>query len=228
MSNNALVYISYDTLGNFYIGKSTVQRLAEGYQGSGVRISAALKLRPFITMVLVDNLTCRQAYSLEGILVTKDTIALSGCLNLSVGGAFRPEDNIDYSTSRGAKISASRKKRFATDPAFRKAHMTYVIKASQASHSTSYTIDGLEVLDLTSTTFPQFKKDKANARFTLKKVGWKSYNLIDDGWYVDGIRTTRKPASLRIIWAGRIGTTRPKFKVGPKPKVSHIPVGTAK
>lgn len=98
-----------ETTGQYYIGKSDVKKIAEGYQGSGTRIARSLKKYPgqWKTSILWEFETSDEAYSDEAAIVNLEMLADPLCLNLAFGGkggaTFIVSDEVRKKISDGVK-----------------------------------------------------------------------------------------------------------------------------
>lgn len=228
-----VVYVTYKD-NEFYIRKSSRRRLAEGYQGSGVLIKAKLKKYPgmFTTKILKDNLTAQEAYELEKVLVTNETLEMEGCLNLIIGGGAHDASQEARST-RGQRISQTRLERMK-DPAFKAKYQEMMRKngaaAAKKKLNTPYIIDGKEVL-WSCAQLRDYRAKIAADRYYLEKQRDGEYITVDRGFYLNGVRYTRKMelkanagVSLnRLVWDAegrRVIKIRPAKRTGPKAKKS--------
>lgn len=227
--SDSLIYITFNDAGEFYIGKSHEAAIARGYQGSGSLIKAKIKKHPgtFKTVVLKRGLTCAEAYHLEGILVTEETLKMPGCLNLCVGGCERPEDNKDYIRTKSLKQSITRKHRMNQDPEYKAMYLKSWSKARKAAAetllNTPYIIDGIPFV-CSCEDFKKIRSFFKTHRWYLTKIKRGEYYFQDRGFYLNGIRYTRFTDLKRSTSeAGRLREVsyrkyeiRPKMKTGPK------------
>lgn len=203
MKGEFCIYETRHPDGRYYRGKAKLANIARGYQGSGVRIKAALKKYPgqFTTRVLMAGLTNRTAYRMEA-LITHDLAGKDEnkqrfdqlCLNLQRGGLGRQmEGETDYQISRADLISKTKKKQFQEDPAYRQSIIDRFARAKAANlekaRTVPFTVDGQPVAQ-TSEQFAQHVSLLAKNNLKLKKTGYKSYRTIDEGFYLGEERFT--------------------------------------
>lgn len=198
--NDACVYITHNSQGEYYIGKSTARQIANGYQGSGIKIMNKLKKHSgtFTTEVLFENLSTQEAYRIEGELVNAERLKDPLCLNLMRGGAFKPEGDIAYIKSRTTKQSITRLAKMKSDPEYKAMYKANLRKACDAWSKTQaekpFIIDGVEH-PISRDDFNKLKSKLAIERYSLKKVskgnGSKVYVTVDKGWYFNEVRYSR-------------------------------------
>ena len=230
-ARDLVVYVTYKD-NEFYIGKSSRRRLAEGYQGSGVLMKLKLKKYPgmFTTKILKDNLTAEEAYNLEKVLVTNETLEMEGCLNLIIGGGAHDPTETQKLT-RGQKISQTRKERMK-DPVFKAKYQEMMRHrgrvAAKKKLDEPYIIDGKEVV-MTCHELRQYNSKLNADRYYLVKQKDGSFITEDRGFYLNDVRYTRKMdlkanagiALNRLVWDAdgrRVLKIRPCQRTGPKVK----------
>ena len=89
-----VVYKTHHPAGFWYIGKSSIRRIQNGYQGSGPKFNCVLHHPGFepstwTTTVLSQHDTEADAYAAEALCVPLSILADPFCLNTSPGGKCR-------------------------------------------------------------------------------------------------------------------------------------------
>lgn len=104
----------------YYIGKGKTEGVLKGgYKGSGFKLKDAFKKYPrmlWTTDIIATFINSSEAYQLESILVTKETLKDPNCFNLSVGGVGGHRWASAFTRGEKISLALSGKKRNPQSP----------------------------------------------------------------------------------------------------------------